>query len=914
MFSDDKSTSSLFSDLIRAEEEALSIRNKLVEKHQYSSLSRLNSDLFYLYTKNLPFITIEIGHDGNLLYLSKLAQKISGYNSSDIGSGLSAIKLLPERYHSRFWDLLSKKDDGKSYGPFEIECSGKENQVFPISLILVPTLNENNEQVFRGVAFDITRRHQAQENQFKVDRLFKEVIEASKDAIIVINKSGRITLFNPSAEKMFGWTKSSVLGEHLDIILPNDFKTRHRENVSGFFSTGKPNAAIGKTLELVAVRKDGISFPIDLTLSLSEDKDEPLVIAIIRDISERKKNEIALKESQERFETLLSATDSGILIHEKGIILDVNKRLEEMSGYSYNELVGMSSFNLLQPDDHSDPIDLSSSTNVFYYLNGIRKDGSLYPVEAHGKEIPYSGRKVRVVELRDITDRKIVEERNTILTSVIEQNPASVIITDSNSLITYVNPAFTRITGYLLSEVIGKNPNILRSGTNPPELYTDMWAKLSRGHSWRGEICNKKKDGSLFWELATIAPVLDVKGNITHFVAIKEDVTESREMEEKLLQAQKMDAIGRLAGGIAHDFNNLLTAITGNAELAALATDTEDPRLQHLDDIINTAERASDLTHQLLTFSKKQIIQPKIVNLNNIINNIYRLLKRVIGENIQLQVLCGPHLKNIKADGSQIEQIIVNLSVNARDAMSKGGSLSIETSNVYLMKDQFPTVKGLLEGNYVKLTVTDTGDGISEEDLGKIFEPFFSTKEQGKGTGLGLATVYGIVKQHHGTLRVHSLIGEGTSFDIYFPAVASNLSEEINDNMESRNLNGSESILIVEDETAVRTMIAKTLLRFGYTVMEAENGVEGVKKLHQLESPIDLILTDVIMPKMNGPEFINEATTLYPNISVLYMSGYAEQTMFKDGQQSPDIHFISKPFQPKKLVRTIRNILDEPAD
>ena len=384
-----------------------------------------------------------------------------------------------------------------------------------------------------------------------------------------------------------------------------------------------------------------------------------------------------------------------------------------------------------------------------------------------------------------------------------------------------------------------------------------------------------------------------------------------RQSEEQLRQAHKIEAVGRLASGVAHDFNNILTVITGHSELLLRQLDADDPRRKNAEQIEKAAYRAAALTRQLLTFSRKQVIEPRVLKLNAIILNIEKMLRRLIGEDIEFCTVLDSAAGHIKADPGQIEQVIMNLAVNARDAMPNGGKLTVTTANTTLDKNQLNNFPDLCAGDYVMLTIADTGTGMSEEVKAHLFEPFFTTKPPGKGTGLGLATCFGIVKQNTGHINVHSELGRGTTFKIYFPQVQSALESPRVRIMPTEATGGNETVLLVEDEPVVRELAVATLREKGYTVVEAVNGEEGLRMARQHDGKIDLVLTDVVMPVMGGKEMADALHASHPDTKVLFTSGYTEDAMGHHGVLRPGILFLQKPYMTATLARKVREVLDE---
>jgi len=495
------------------------------------------------------------------------------------------------------------------------------------------------------------------------------------------------------------------------------------------------------------------------------------------------------------------------------------------------------------------------------------------------------------------------------LITAIEQAAESIIITDTSGTILYVNPACARNSGYAVSELIGQSPHIFKSGRRDLEFYNDLWTTIRAGKTWSGQFINKRKDGSLYIEDATIAPVLDENGNIENFVSVQHDVTREVELEKQVRQSQKMEAVGQLTAGIAHDFNNLLTVINGFVELAQLQVAESDPVYEMLDRVCHSGQRAASLVRQLLAFSRKQVLEPKILDLNDVVTDMHKMLQRIIGENIQMETALCDDVWPVKMDPAQVEQIVVNLVVNARDAMPNGGRLTVETNNTTLDQQYVDRHFEARPGDYVQLSVTDTGTGMSDDVKSRIFEPFFTTKEHGKGTGLGLATVFGIVKHCDGHIWVYSEPGRGTTFKIYLPRVQKPVDPRaaVGDH---RLPHGTETILLVENEEYIRELTTNLLLQQGYTVLVATNGDDALQIAAETQLPIQLLLTDVIMPKMGGKELARRLRDQIPELKILYVSGYTDDTVTRHEILGPDAAFIQKPFTLTALAQKVRETLD----
>ena len=499
------------------------------------------------------------------------------------------------------------------------------------------------------------------------------------------------------------------------------------------------------------------------------------------------------------------------------------------------------------------------------------------------------------------------EDKTAYLEALIQNSPLAVVVVDANQRLLKCNPSFLDLFQYDQSEIIGANPDDLLA---PGGLATEA-AELSR-RAASGEAVNmasqrRRKDGVLL-DVEIYAVPLNVGGRVVATYAFYQDITSRKLLEEEFRQTQKMEAVGRLAGGIAHDFNNLLGVILGYSELMLKRLSPADPLYKQSVEIGNAAERAVLLTRQLLAFSRKEPLQSRVLDLNIIVDNIGEILLRLIGEDIGLSLQLAPELGRVKADQSQIEQVIMNLAANARDAMPRGGKLLIETANVSLDEIYVQNHRAVTPGLYVMLAVSDTGTGIDAKDQAHVFEPFFTTKHH--GTGLGLATVYGVVKQSGGHIWLYSEQGHGTTFKIYLPRVedAPEAVEPIQ--VQTESVGGSETVLLVEDAESLREVARIFLEMSGYTVLEAANGGEALATAALHQGPIHLLMTDVVMPGMSGAQLAERLTHLYPEMKVLYISGYTANAIIHHGVLEPGVSLLQKPFSRETLVRKVREVLD----
>jgi PAS domain S-box-containing protein len=631
-----------------------------------------------------------------------------------------------------------------------------------------------------------------------------------------------------------------------------------------------------------------------------------------------------LQESETKYRRLVDTSNEGIwMLGEDLLTTFVNARMADLLGYQPTEMVGrpMEDFMFAEdiPDHRRREESRRRGISEHYERRYSHKNGQAVWTLASAVPILDAEQhcKGSFAMFTDITERKRAEETRERLTVAIEQAAETVVVTDADGTILYVNPMFETVTGYARSEAVGRNPRILKSDKQDDAFYRTLWTTITSGRVWHGRFVNRKKDGSLFSEDATISPVHDETGRIVSYVAVKRDITEQlRAVEEKsrledqLHQAQKMEAIGTLAGGVAHDFNNILTAIIGYGSLVQMGMKPDDPQQAALEQILQAADRAAHLTQGLLAFSRKQVIRPRPVDLNTIVKSVGKLLQRLIGEDIELTTVYDEHNLIAMADPGQIEQVLMNLATNARDAMPGGGALTITTEEIHLNEDFINAHAFGKPGLYAQISVSDTGSGMDEQTREKIFEPFFTTKALGKGTGLGLAIVYGIVKQHEGSITVYSEPGKGTTFKVYLPLIAAP-EIETRGAVAPRPQGGTETILLAEDDTVVRDLTKTILAEFGYRVIEAVDGEDAIEKYARRGKEIDLLIVDVVMPKKSGREVYDAVKSTRPDANVLFISGYTADIIHKKGIFEEGIEFISKPVSPFDLLRKIRTILDK---
>jgi PAS domain S-box-containing protein len=641
-----------------------------------------------------------------------------------------------------------------------------------------------------------------------------------------------------------------------------------------------------------------------------------LYVLVRRSIDEQTK----IQESVARLAAIVESSDDAIISKTPdGIIISWNKGAQRIYGYSAEEIVGQPIF-ILSPEDRQEEtrqiLESVSKGKSLEYFETVRlsKEGRLIDVSLTISPIRNSEGEIIGASAigRDVTESKRMEEAlrqseqdyHGLFDSA---HDALLILSPEDEIVLDVNRRACEIYGFTKSEFIGLSLESLTKDVAGNKEKIKQTLEKKEFHSF--ETVQRRKDGSEIY-LETNAAVVNYKGREAILI-INRDITERKLLEDQFRQSQKMEAVGRLAGGIAHDFNNLLTAIIGYSQLALRGIQADNPLLNNFEEIEKAGKRAATLTNKMLAFSRKQVIQPRVLNLNQVIADIEKMLGRLIGEDIEIAMFLSDRLWLVKADIGQFEQLLMNLVVNARDAMPQGGKLTIETNNVTLDETYARHHLNVTPGDYMMLAVSDTGIGMDAATLSHIFEPFFTTKAAGKGTGLGLSTVYGIVNQNGGHIWVYSEPGHGTTFKVYFPRVKGGVESVEQAESPADSVQGKETLMVVEDEDAVRNLVCQILRLRGYKVLEASNGVDALLLLEQQSEPIHLIITDVIMPFMSGREFADKAIHKYKDIKVLFMSGYTDEAILPHGVLNSGAAFIQKPFTTATLAQKVRDLLDE---
>lgn len=872
----------------------------------------------------LPVFVCVKTEDGRFALANKCLADAYGSTVSGVeGKRDSDFSPTPDEVEHFLADDLDVIRNQKTKRIPEEEITFADGTVHCLSTIKVPLVQSDGTcGQLLCICVDMTeQKRMEQEREHALALLNASIAQSSSGILIADAPDVTIRWANSAALKIRGQTDLTLSGIEVD---------RHAFNWQTFYPDGRPipseelplsravlKGEASENVDLIIRNEKGEDRWVTASASPVRDQKENIVagIVVFQDITERKHVEELIRLSEERFSKAFFSNPAPLVISEieTGKFIDVNDAWIRMIESTREELIGRTSKDIgifLDPADRDRLLRKLKTRGCFReeLLNFKTATGK------HGKgfwsadTITLGNEKVMLSWVHDETERIRAEEELRRLSFAIEQSAEEVIITDPEGVIQYVNAAFEQITGYSRHEAIGQTPRIVKSGRHDDAFYENLWLTVKGGRIWTGHFMNRRKDGTLIQEDATISPLIDSSGQITGFVSLKRDVTEQLKLQAQLRQAQKMEAVGTLAGGIAHDFNNILTIIMGFGTMLQMAIKEFDPARRYVDQILATSQKAANLTKSLLAFSRKQPISLVPISMNTAIQGTEKLLKRLLTEDVELVVSLSPDNDAIiLADSTQIDQILFNLATNARDAMKTGGTLKISTSS-YDMDDSFKEIHGFgTPGRYGLLTVSDTGCGMDKRTQEKIYDPFFTTKELGKGTGLGLSTVYGIVKQHNGYIDVSSERGEGTVFSIYLPMVETVAEKE--KELAADIQGGAETILVAEDDDIVRLLIKDVLTMQGYSVIEAEDGQDAVDKFKE-HNAIDLIILDSVMPRKNGRETDDEVRRIDPHIKTLFMSGYTRDIVLDKGIEDGKVDFIMKPILPDTLLTAVRQILD----
>ena len=853
---------------------------------------------------------------GYLLETNASYCSMIGYTRDEL-AGLHVSNIIGQSDQSRIEPSLAEVQ-ATSRHQQEWQYRRKDGSVFVVEAILTMMPGGNLLAMIR----DTTDRTRAEKLLFKNRKRLRDLIDGlGPDTFLgMLTPEGILVDANLAPLVASGLNREDILGQHF----AETPWWNHSTTVQQQLREAIDRAAHGEPsrYDVQVLGVDNQIIDIDFSLNPMRDEDGAVVFLIpsANVITERKRAEEALRGSEERLRSFVENVSAPVAMLDREMrYVHVSRRWMTDYRLGDRDLTGLSHYEVFPEVPASwreiyqrclaGAIDLCDETRF------DRADGTFHWLRWEVRPWMLTSGEIGGIMLftEDITDRKKAEDSLWQRDRAIQSVTQGIVITDvsqPDNPIIYAGAGFERMTGYKPAEVLGGNCRFLQGPDTDQTVVAQIREALRAGEPCVVEMLNYRKDGTPFWNELSIAPVRDLAGQLTHFVGIQTDVTARRSLESQFRQAQKMEAFGQLAGGVAHDFNNLLTVINGYSNLLLQSLPNSDPSREMIAEIHNAGERSASLTRQLLAFTRQQVLAPRVLNLNEVLTETDKMLRRLIGEDVRLTTTLDSRLWAVKADPGQIEQVLLNLSVNARDAMPTGGRLTIQTQNVELDETYTRTHADVRIGPHVLLSVTDTGSGMSPEVQARIFEPFFTTKSQGKGTGLGLATVFGIVKQSGGHVAVYSEVGVGTSFKVYLPRVE----------QQSRVLKappsivtlprGTETVLIAEDADSVRSLTRYILAHCGYNVLEAADGDEALQIAASHPGPIHLLISDVVMPGASGRAVSEQIARQYPEVRVLYISGYTNDAVIRHGVLSEGVNYMQKPFTPLGLALKVREVLD----
>ncbi|MFA6244037.1 MAG: PAS domain S-box protein [Candidatus Hydrogenedentales bacterium] len=847
---------------------------------------------------------VVLDSEGNVTEVSQSFCRMLGYTQEE---------LLKRKVTD--WDALKDRDQiaelmratGQEGGVFETQHRRKDGSVYDVEISSC-RVSIRGQDYYYCACRDVSERHRMQKRLAESEHKYRALFETSNDPILVLDGI-RIADCNPSAVRVLGISLEQLLAQSLldftPAILPDG--TSAAERIAACI--GRALRGHAEQFEWRYVRADGTPIDFHVALSLFSAGERPQIQAVMRDISALKNAQAALRESEDRFRSVFEHSPVGMAtVTLDGVYLKANAALCAMVGMSESEIVGKDLRDFTDPADWEEHLGMlrqlvaGEIEIAVYQKRYIRSDGQRIWASVHASLVrDHNGNPAYIVaQAEDITERREAESERARLVAAIDAAAEAVVITDTKGVILYAKPAFERITGHRIQDVVGSNPRVLKSGRHNDAFYETMWSTIVSDKVWSGRMVNRRKDGSLYTEEMTISPVKDASGHTSNFVAVKRDVTEELRMEESLRQSQKMQAIGTLAGGIAHDFNNILAAILGYAELLAPVVKGHAQAKEDVSHIRASALRARDLVQQILTFSRQKERERHAVRVDIVVADAVRLLRSTISKSIQIVADIEPSHCTVMADEAEIHQIIVNLCTNAYHAMGESeGTLGISLCVVHVDNALTAEIPELSPGPHLKLSVSDTGCGMDETTKERIWEPFFTTKEQGKGTGLGLATVHGIVKALGGAVTLDSAPNRGSTFAVYLPCLVEPALPD--GKRQVQTLEGNERILVVDDEQHVASVVGRMLGGLGYQVTEMILSGREV---------FDLLVTDQQMPGLTGKELAGRLRAARNNLPIVIMTGFSETITPESAAEMGVSGFLYKPLDSEELAAAVREALD----
>ncbi len=857
---------------------------------------------------------------GNIVRVSPSCETILGYGPEEM-TGRSAISFIHPDDLDRTRDHMRALRRREEARIFEARYRHKDGRVVALEWTGAWS-SPAQRHFFFGRDITAQKRDEATIREYaEREQLFIAAVESSNDAIVTKNLDGVITGWNAAAEHLFGYTVEEVIGKSIDIIVPAEL----RGDVSLILAKIKTGEKV-EHHETVRVTKGGCRIDVSVSVSPVKSQSGAIIGAakVVRDISARKQAQVALGESEQMARGIIdTALDAFMQLDEVGTVLDWSPKAEAMFDWSRDEIVGRNIRDFVIPPENR----AANAGRLAAFLEGVRqgtpgrryeapslrRDGKQIDTEVSITALRRGDRYIINGFIRDITDRVQAErdrDRNSeFLDRIIENITAAILVKDArDSRYVLINKSAERLWGMPRGQVIGKTAREIFPPTTADVIEeNDRQLLKSKSNFFVGDHTLLSPDNATRLVTSNRLAIYDQKGEVQYILGVVEDVTERRAVENQLRQAQKMETIGQMTGGIAHDFNNMLTVITGTIDFLAEGLQDK-PELAAIAKLISeAADRGAELTGQLLAFARKQPLQPRQIDVNALMVESEKLLRRALGEQVEIEVVLEEKAWPALVDPSQLTTALLNLAVNARDAMANGGKLTLETGNAVLDRAYVENNRDAQPGSYVMIAVSDTGAGIPEAIRDQVFEPFFTTKEVGRGTGLGLSMVYGFIKQSNGHIKLYSEVGHGTTFKLYLPRAAA--AEAMDELPEHALAGGFETILVVEDDPLVRGSVTLQLQSLGYRTLTAASAAEALAVV-DAGAPFELLFTDVIMPGgMNGRQLAEEIAKRGSPLKVLFTSGYTENAIIHHGRLDPGVHLLAKPYRKSELAAMVRRAI-----
>ncbi len=904
----------LLKDQLQAPLLGRSIRYAIERHRAASQLSRSEARLAGIIGSAMDGIVVVDLH-GAILQVNPAAEGMFGDSTEGmLGQRMDGFLTTPTSPHGAWHELVRGRGAARGSGVNSAIGRRKDGTHFPIEATIAKT-DVSGQTLYTLILRDVTERLRADELLRRTKDELQAIVSASPLPIVAVDLQGVVRLWSHAAERLFGWKEADVLGALLP-ILPAPIDATYEE-----LAVSRPDGRVSGILGQRLTR-DGRLLDVTIsTASLRDHEGKSIgTVAVYMDLSEQLALRGALRASEERFALAFQANPSGNLLIRAGDrrIVEVNQAFLNLIGRSRDEVIGRLTTEFpITPSQANDrdAWDIVSATpsrlNVDCQLTA--GDGSVRHAALSAQRLDIDGEAYVMAVLQDVTERIKSEESLRESEERFRQVAENIhevfwLLDTADHHVIYVSPAYEEIWGRATASLRTTEDWVASIHPEDRSRIRDAMRKQVLG-TYDEEFRIIRPDGVVRWIRDQAFPVRNASGEVIRLAGVAEDVTARRHLEAQLRQTQKMESVGQLAGGVAHDFNNFLTVISGCAELLLMSgADAPDAR-EILDEIRRTSERAASLTRQLLSFSRQEIVEPRVVDLNSVVIDTDKMLRRLLGEDVEFTTVLAPGLPSVRIDPGQWSQVLMKLAVNARDAMPRGGHLTIETANVTSTPSGH-SLPGLTSGPYVMLAITDTGVGMTPEVRTRIFEPFFTTKGLGRGTGLGLSVVHGIVTQSAGHIDVYSELGKGTTFRMYLPAT-----EVRDDTVSSVGPStapavGTETILIAEDELSIRTFAARALRSVGYSVLLAANGAEAIHIMEQHQGEVHLLLTDVVMPVLDGRQLSEALQARHPNLRVLFTSGYTDDAVVRHGILRAEVAFLQKPYSLDTLRRRVRDVLD----